>query len=1445
MPDTPEHKEEVQENLSVQDGNQLDDNLSDVEEEKQPGGIVPLGASTDQYNEAYRKLHPVEAAAPGADPSIDPEEPSGPRLYARKFVGGADLLIDSVVRSGIALGPELANKARRNIRIAVKSALTTDLPFAQANITELLRGKDFEAPDTEKEDVFPQETIDTIRGPHRKTKTAEIINELTQFVAIFELLVFALPATIPVVAATSVRVAASLPKKLRLIPSILTEITGVSSKAFATKFLMFEPYIDKSEGLLQGLMANVPGLRVLSDAMEVQEDDGPLLQKARAGLSEFMDFAAIGGAIIGFRHAGALKAFFRAEGDLPAQARALAQIEKTGVELEQIIAKSKHVPEDAVRVIKTPEGAQIVPNTEAAQGKRVLQEAVREEGKEAVTGANHGDAFLKAGSPAKFEEGYVLEDGTFLDRAATEAHMKETGQKLGDARVESSITSPEIDAAITEPGEVALTAKEQKTAIEDILQYEGENAVVEASGQSATINNLVREAATQNVGGELTLEQSKQVIAFAQNLVKAAKEGDKQAIQQLVDGTHFNFSSFNEADEVLALIEGLSFKFAAEIEEAMKIGGITVEETIDQVRRAMRGMTDAEAPAAVLAKLKSFDAQSVWLLWADVVMKEYGKKIVRISKVLEMRPHDGPAHEMARKYISTMFAISRRLAGANSETGRALRLMQERGQVELGKLQFAQKAKAVAERADVAREVVAKDVAKAEVAVKAGEQELAVVRREQAAARAKPEKTGTGLTEQEEAFAKILQDKVKANKSLVKSLKAQKVRAKKAGVTADKADAARKQAVADEGGETIAGMSFTKIRAISTLFRMSRGDPLAVHAVARGTGIILKDGMWNKVLELFLNNLLSGPVTWGIVATSGAITSIAEPIMKVAAGAATFDRELITEGADILVGLHRFSKDGWRAFQATMRAGHNITRGVPTTQAIGGTTGEVVRIPGRIMASFDEAIFVPNYRSFVWAKARRIGRADGLSGRALDKFADNVVKESFDPVTGIARLAEGIQYAERPLFASPLEKFSSSGKFSQLVIDFPALKIIAPFIRSSVNLMRYSSEATPLVNRYSARVRAALKEGGDEARMIHAREAVTTMVLGTGWVMHANGNLTGRGPADPGLRRVWLLTHDPYSFRGSNDRPWHGFSRFEPWSIPLMIMADVFDMIDELVPDFQGGEHSPRDVQEIIGSFMVGMATSFTNKIWLEGVTDFMSAWSENNAPAAVRWMEGMARNFIPGSSAFRSLNPDPYFREAFGLVETLIKDVPGFSKTLSPRYNIYGEPELKANFLSRALLPSKTNPNKKPDPVAEAMEAIRSGFTEVPDKLLDAINLRDSMWKDTDGQKRPWDRLNEIIREGPAGGPSMREALTTMVESSQFESAGAGSLLFPGGIKYKLIAATKHKIEAKAVKQLMDEYPKIKAAFIELKKARGDALRGTAEDEGRGTLQDIFDKVK
>jgi hypothetical protein len=628
------------------------------------------------------------------------------------------------------------------------------------------------------------------------------------------------------------------------------------------------------------------------------------------------------------------------------------------------------------------------------------------------------------------------------------------------------------------------------------------------------------------------------------------------------------------------------------------------------------------------------------------------------------------------------------------------------------------------------------------------------------------------------------------------------------------------------GEPLIAGMNQREIRAALRMVKMSGGKPRNTFAVVYGAQTIKETGFVNKAMEVFVNALLSGAQTAQTVFASGLGLSTFEPAVRTMAGAVTANRALMREGADIMYGNFKYLWDNIQVAAAAARAGRSIINPAPTHVAIGGLTGEAVRIPSKILTGLDELTRVTNYRSYVRAKALRYGRELGMNGPALEQYAEDTLRASFDPSTGIATIPDALKYAEVPTLSGKLEP--GLGKAMQdLQRSAWQAKLVIPFVKASAKVFDYVWQSTPGLNLFNKEARAIMREGGEQAAILHTRSALAGALYGYGIHLALANRLTGRGPSDPLLRK--LDKRPPYSIKVGDT--WVSYRRTDPMGMPLGLIADAATVIQEL-----GDKHT--DANDMAYGVVASMVSNMANKTYLSGLMQFADAWGKGDVPAVKRWLYRQVSSVaVPQGVA--QFNPDDTYREVRDMGDAILSRLPGFSEKLDPRFNIFGEPEMKSvGLANRSFNMFTTNPVKQG--VEDDLLQMHQGLSPMPQKLLGGrIDLTSKTEFDNGTGKSPWIRLMELVRHPEDGRKPLREEMEDLVKSDKWKEGSSGTGMFPGGTRWMRAAAKKDEWEQRALKQVLDEYPKLREQWKLVQRERGAALK--AGDSGVAEVEQLF----
>ena len=449
-----------------------------------------------------------------------------------------------------------------------------------------------------------------------------------------------------------------------------------------------------------------------------------------------------------------------------------------------------------------------------------------------------------------------------------------------------------------------------------------------------------------------------------------------------------------------------------------------------------------------------------------------------------------------------------------------------------------------------------------------------------------------------------------------------------------------------------------------------------------------------KIEEYFVNSLLSGPSThiYNLASNLGvALTAPFEKYAEVGVGLVlrTPNRVTVREVNARIAGMLQGAKDGVelakRAFVTEeTQTGKQMVEA--NRKAIEGRLGRVVRLPNRFLSAQDELFKSMHYRGEIAAQAYT--RAAKESAGKTNEFAALYNKYLNDPTDDIKKAA--VREADYRVFQAELGEF---GKWVQEGSSkFLPLRILQPFVRTPFNLLKYSAERTPLAP-MSDRWRRMIAGTPRERNEALAQLTVGSSVMGATALLAMNGMMNGAGPADPQERAALMATGwQPYSFK-FND-VYIPFQRFEPFSTPLGVMADMFTASDYM---------TDKEIDDVGSTLLFSVASNLAEKTYLQGISNFVdSVLSEGRSvDKAKKFLTDTALGFAPNVIRQTSVAIDPTMREATTLVKKAQDSIPYIRgndirvmgtdfniEAVPERLDIWGDPVVRSSSMTVAGKP-------------------------------------------------------------------------------------------------------------------------------------------------------------
>lgn len=499
-----------------------------------------------------------------------------------------------------------------------------------------------------------------------------------------------------------------------------------------------------------------------------------------------------------------------------------------------------------------------------------------------------------------------------------------------------------------------------------------------------------------------------------------------------------------------------------------------------------------------------------------------------------------------------------------------------------------------------------------------------------------------------------------------------------------------------------AGGTLEKARAIDQMVA-AMGGPGQAQELARRLAILAEHGdkgalakfaekaatasTMDAVREVWINGLLSSPATHAVnVLSNTAVAFQAVMERGVASQIAQLrgatDSVAPGEAMAMAYGLVTGIKDAFRLSAKAFKTGDTgfaLNKvDLPMRKAVSAETfnissetglgrmvdfvGEAARVPSRFLGAEDEFFKTIGYRMHLHAHALRQATQEGATGPELGKRMREIV---LDPPEHIR-----IQAADAALYQTFTNAPGAIGQaFLGLREKVPAISFVLPFVRTPVNIARYTFERTPFAPLVS-QWRDDIAAGGARADLALARMSTGTgiMLMGLDWA--DSGLISGAGPKDRGERDAMMRQGwQPYAVKVGNR--WFSYNRTDPFGAMLGFAADAAEAIRQ-------GEINEDDIdewQEVMAMGITAVSQVAINKTYLRGVSDFVEVMSDPKRYGE-RYVNNLIASFLPMTSLMGAFEraADPVLRESGSPWQAIQAKLTGLSFTLPARRNLWGE---------------------------------------------------------------------------------------------------------------------------------------------------------------------------
>ena len=528
----------------------------------------------------------------------------------------------------------------------------------------------------------------------------------------------------------------------------------------------------------------------------------------------------------------------------------------------------------------------------------------------------------------------------------------------------------------------------------------------------------------------------------------------------------------------------------------------------------------------------------------------------------------------------------------------------------------------------------------------------------------------------------------------------------------------------------------------------------------------MSESYWPMARELYINLLLSRPLTQvrnavgnGIAATNAVADRFAGSVFS-----ADQKKGLVSgESAALAKGMAYSVGDGLKSFASAYKAlsPDDISKLDYMPGKIPGVLGRIIGIPGQTLQGMDNFFKTILRRGSYYAEALRDGTHKGLEGMELETFISRRVNF---PTQSMLTNAE--EFALNQTFQNDL---GTLGKAAQQGLQAGPLALWFPFMKTPINLAKYAWNRTPGLQLMSNSLYKDILEGGVKADMAIGKLTVSNLTAMYLFNLAQEGLITGSGPVDPQLKASWMSVRQPYSIRGSDG--WFPIANLDPGSTVMGLTADYAQIMNQL--DEPGVEQGAMAVTFAI-------MKNIASKSYWQSVGDLIDLTStlSRGEPAGGQATKILTNPLITITTggplmAATAKIVDPIAREARSVMDQWTAKIPGYSKTLPPKRDGYGDPILPPQTVGSAYLSYISPLAYKPDTTDRLKlegDKLHAKLPKFPDHIggnvKEDMDIREPQPGDKYGveltpqQRDRWQQIYKNILRNPDARIGMEPAL-------------------------------------------------------------------------------------
>ena len=407
-----------------------------------------------------------------------------------------------------------------------------------------------------------------------------------------------------------------------------------------------------------------------------------------------------------------------------------------------------------------------------------------------------------------------------------------------------------------------------------------------------------------------------------------------------------------------------------------------------------------------------------------------------------------------------------------------------------------------------------------------------------------------------------------------------------------------------------------------------------------------------------------------------------------------------------------------------------------------------------------------------------------------------------------------------------------------IVTHIPVLKLVFPFVRTPINLLKFSFDRLsfggpeigrqvmakmpdlPMLKQAQQEIRVKLNSRNPiERARAHGKIALaTTMNTALLYMIMSNRDLvTGGGPKSVEEKKTLQAAGwQPYSFKIGNK--YFSFSGLDPIGTHIGVLVDMVDQLDA-----NSGPNTTL-ASQVFAASTLSLARNVTDKSYLAGLQFLTDALSEPDRKLE-RAFQNIAGGFVPNILyQGQSIVGDTTVYETRNLADAIFKKLPNGQDDLDPKRNLLGEKIIREQVgLIGPFNPSAIS-TREGDVVFEELAALEHGFGN-PNPVLDRV-LDLTEFTNNKGQTAH-DRRLELMGTLKLRGRNLRQAMTQTIERDSYQRLSSFS---EGGFKSPRVEVLNRvlgRYRKAALAQMMEEFPELKEKYNRIQMAKKAARRG------------------